>query len=259
MSGALRLVHRLRYQFEEPAKGAELVVRLRPKRAAHHQLLVTPAGDVSDEKRDRFGNAITKLRLDSIHELTIAAVSVLPLGAHPVAAAAPPQADAATFLTPSARVGVGARFASLIDDAPTPESVAQTISELLRFDRQRARAEGTAQCALDDGAGVCQDFVHVALAALRSRGVPARYVGGYLLPAQPRDPVRPHAWASMACPKKGWLDFDPTFGGLTSEHHAAVAIGRDHHDAAAVCGQLLSADRFRLQSQISAQQLAPLN
>ena len=84
--------------------------------------------------------------------------------------------------------------------------------------------------------GVCQDFAQVMIAGLRSLGLAARYVSGYLLTEPP--PGRPrligadasHAWVSVYCPKTGWLDFDPTNNCLAGESHVKLAYGRDYGD-----------------------------
>ena len=84
--------------------------------------------------------------------------------------------------------------------------------------------------------GVCQDFAQIMIAGLRSLGLAARYVSGYLLTEPP--PGRPrligadasHAWVSVYCPKSGWLDFDPTNNCLAGESHVKLAYGRDYGD-----------------------------
>ena len=84
--------------------------------------------------------------------------------------------------------------------------------------------------------GVCQDFAQVMIAGLRSLGLAARYVSGYLLTQPP--PGKPrligadasHAWVSVYCPKSGWLDFDPTNNCLSGESHVKLAYGRDYSD-----------------------------
>jgi transglutaminase-like putative cysteine protease len=84
--------------------------------------------------------------------------------------------------------------------------------------------------------GVCQDFAQVMIACLRSLGLSAKYVSGYLLTEPP--PGRPrligadasHAWVSVYCPKSGWLEFDPTNNCIAGESHVVVGYGRDYAD-----------------------------
>jgi len=91
-------------------------------------------------------------------------------------------------------------------------------------------------------AGVCQDFAHAGLAAVRTMGLPARYVSGYLLthPAPGRERLvgtdASHAWFSVWIPPFGWVDFDPTNDMLPSSEHITVAWGRDYGDVAPIHG-----------------------
>ena len=94
-------------------------------------------------------------------------------------------------------------------------------------------------------AGVCQDLAHVGIAAMRSIGLPARYVSGYLLtqppPGQPRllGADASHAWFSVWSPPFGWVDLDPTNNVLVSETHVTSSWGRDYGDVAPVAGIIL--------------------
>ena len=90
--------------------------------------------------------------------------------------------------------------------------------------------------------GVCQDFAHLAIACLRSLGLPARYVSGYLETLPPPGKARligadaSHAWCSVWCPGHGWIDADPTNNVLAGERHITVAWGRDFSDVSPVRG-----------------------
>lgn len=94
-------------------------------------------------------------------------------------------------------------------------------------------------------AGVCQDLAHVGIAVMRSLGLPARYVSGYLLTRPP--PGKPrllgadasHAWCSVYAPPFGWVDLDPTNAVLAGEGHVTAAWGRDYGDVAPVAGIIL--------------------
>jgi transglutaminase-like putative cysteine protease len=94
-------------------------------------------------------------------------------------------------------------------------------------------------------AGVCQDLAHVGIAAMRSLGLPARYVSGYLLTAPPPGQKKllgadaSHAWFSVLAPPLGWVDLDPTNDMLTGEGHVTVAWGRDYGDIVPVCGVVM--------------------
>ena len=94
-------------------------------------------------------------------------------------------------------------------------------------------------------AGVCQDLAHAGIAAMRSIGLPARYVSGYLLTQPP--PGKPrllgadasHAWFSVWTPPFGWVDLDPTNNVLVGDTHVTASWGRDYGDVAPVAGIIL--------------------
>jgi len=90
--------------------------------------------------------------------------------------------------------------------------------------------------------GVCQDFSHVMIGCLRSIGLSARYVSGYLLTAGAPQPHRPigadasHAWISVHCPVLGWVDLDATNDVIPQRRHVTLAVGRDYGDVAPLRG-----------------------
>jgi transglutaminase-like putative cysteine protease len=93
--------------------------------------------------------------------------------------------------------------------------------------------------------GVCQDFAHLAVGCLRSIGLAARYVSGYIETDAPEGGERligadaSHAWCSMWTPFAGWVEFDPTNGHLPVNRHVTVAWGRDYADVTPVRGVMI--------------------
>ncbi|HMJ89879.1 MAG TPA: transglutaminase family protein, partial [Candidatus Acidoferrum sp.] len=93
--------------------------------------------------------------------------------------------------------------------------------------------------------GVCQDFAHLAIASLRSMGLPARYVSGYLrthaAPGKEKliGADASHAWFSLFCPSVGWVEFDPTNNVMRAHEHITVAYGRDFSDVSPLSGILI--------------------
>jgi transglutaminase-like putative cysteine protease len=94
--------------------------------------------------------------------------------------------------------------------------------------------------------GVCQDFAHLAVACLRSLGLPGRYVSGYLATDPPPGRERmvgvdaTHAWAAVRLPGGSWLDFDPTNDQLADERYTTVAWGRDYGDVPPLKGVIFT-------------------
>lgn len=105
--------------------------------------------------------------------------------------------------------------------------------------------------------GVCQDFAHIMIACLRSLGLPARYVSGYLLteppPGQPRllGVDASHAWVAVYCPQHGWVELDPTNNMLAGTSHAVIACGRDYADVAPLRGVIQGGGSHTLSVAVS--------
>jgi len=121
----------------------------------------------------------------------------------------------------------------------TCQAVIRLVRARMRYERGTTTVSTQAGDALRVGSGVCQDFTHVALALLRARGIPARYVSGYLHPsadAQPGECVagQSHAWIEAWV--GDWLPFDPTNGGPVGERHVVVGRARDYADLAPLNG-----------------------
>ena len=113
--------------------------------------------------------------------------------------------------------------------------------------------------------GVCQDFAHLMIACLRSRGLAARYVSGYLRAAPPRSAgsgARPaigagasHAWVAVYTPPFGWLEFDPTNNVRVGTDHIAVAWGRDFGDVSPVHGVILGGATHELSVSVTVESI----
>ena len=110
--------------------------------------------------------------------------------------------------------------------------------------------------------GVCQDLAHVMLGTLRSLGLPARYVSGYLLTEPPPGQARlvgsdaSHAWVSVYLPEAGpqggaWVDFDPTNDRTPGEDYVTLAIGRDYSDVSPMRGVIHGGTNHRLRVAVT--------
>ena len=107
------------------------------------------------------------------------------------------------------------------------------VRDRIRYEKDTTDVSTTAAQALDVGSGVCQDFAHVTLSLLRSMGVPARYVSGYIFPSAATEvgtvvSGQSHAWIETWTGH--WHPFDPTHGAEVGEQHVIVARGRDYSD-----------------------------
>jgi transglutaminase-like putative cysteine protease len=99
------------------------------------------------------------------------------------------------------------------------------------YRRNVTRFDSTTDDVLGLGGGVCQDFAHLMLAVLRLRGIPCRYVSGYLH-VEPSDdePAQSHAWIEFHSPVHGWVPFDPTHHREIDERYVVVGHGRHYDD-----------------------------
>ena len=105
---------------------------------------------------------------------------------------------------------------------------------------------------MEERKGVCQDFAHLAIACIRSVGLSARYVSGYIETFSPEGVEKligsdaSHAWFSVYMPERGWVDFDPTNNCIVSDQHITIGWGRDYADIAPMEGIILSSGSHEL-------------
>lgn len=274
-----RIAYRTVSTYARRVPFARHCVRLLPgdgprQRVAHASLRVEPAPAERVEATDFFGNRIAWITLDTPHDrfevVLDAQVGVQP-GPDEAALAATPAweqvrdaaldveslaADApAHYLFPSARVPLFAQAteharACFAPGRPIGEAAlafAQAIHREFGYEPGVTDAGTDAVQAFAQRRGVCQDFAHVMLAALRGLALPAAYVSGFLRTAPPPGEARlegadaMHAWVRVwAGPAHGWLAFDPTNGIAASEGHITVAIGRDYADVAPIDGVIVA-------------------
>ncbi len=112
----------------------------------------------------------------------------------------------------------------------------------------------TAEEALKQGSGVCQDHAHVFASAARRLGFPARYVSGYLMMNDTVDQAASHAWAEAHVPGLGWVAFDASNGISPDERYVRVATGRDFRDATPVSGIRMGWAEEQLAVSITVEQ-----
>ena len=109
--------------------------------------------------------------------------------------------------------------------------------------------------------GVCQDFAHLSIACIRSVGLPARYVSGYIETAAPEGKEKlfgvdaSHAWFSIYIPNTGWIDFDPTNNIIPSQQHITIGWGRDYADITPLKGVILSSGKHKLSVSVDVRRI----
>lgn len=265
--------HRTVYRYEDNVSYSHHLARLTPLEspAQNHlfsQISVSPAPDILTSHRDYFGNPTAFFSVTSPHrELTIDShcrVDISDL-APPSLDLSPPWESvrdqlrastlpldlaAAELTYPSPLCPVNKDLADYARQSffpGTPVLAATTdlthrIHKDFAFDNTATVVSTPVIETFEKRAGVCQDFAHLQIACLRSLGLPARYVSGYLRtdppPGKPRliGADASHAWIGIYVPQLGWTDFDATNDVIPGTAHIRVAHGRDYHDICPIRG-----------------------
>jgi transglutaminase-like putative cysteine protease len=248
----LEVQHETRLEYSDPVTESVGEVRMEPVSDADQScrsfhLAVSPAVEPS-RYQDGFGNHVHHFNVLPPHgEVRVLAASVVETHPRPRAPAdsratwplrpAALDLEALDFLRLRGPTRPTARLRPLLERLePRPgmrlaelaEEVAHYIRGHFEYGRDATLASSPIDDVLTAGKGVCQDFTHLMIAVLRSYGVPARYVSGYLHRGEKAS--QSHAWCEVWLPDLGWLGFDPTNDVAVSEHFVKVAIGRDFTD-----------------------------
>ncbi len=273
-----RVAHTTTYRYESTVSSSYGQMVMLPREHPHQRCVsssvsVEPAPTDIRERVDFFGNRVSYFAIDSGHTvLRISAVSevevdaergVVPADdtttlAEAVAAVRALDGEdrlmAAHYGIDSPRAEVDrlvTDYAAPIDDPSQPvmtwlEGLVAKIHGDFGFDPKATTVTSTVGDLFETGAGVCQDFAHLAVAVARAQGLPARYVSGYLetipKPGQPKlvGADVSHAWASVLVPHLGWVDIDPTNNQFVNNRYVTTAWGRDYGDVAPLKGVIYS-------------------
>lgn len=274
-----RVEHRTTYSYDDDVTDslgiAHLVPRSLPwQQVSGYDVVVTPEPGDLGRDADYYGNTVTFFQVTEPHaELVVVGggeVDVVAPVVDEVAAARPweelrplvhpdaPGAWRATdFALASAAVPIhgGARdyaASSLVPGRPVGEAVTDLVHRIhadFDYDATATTVTSTVPEILAKRAGVCQDFAHLTLSALRSHGLAARYVSGYLAtepaPGQPRmvGADASHAWVAVWLGGEEWLALDPTNDQRQDDRYVTVAWGRDYGDVPPLKGVIFTEAR----------------
>lgn len=131
--------------------------------------------------------------------------------------------------------------------------VAEYIRANFTYARDATDASSPIDHLLERGQGVCQDFTHLMIAILRSSGVPARYVSGYI--HRPNKESQSHAWCEVWLPDIGWTGFDPTNGCPVGQEFVKTAVGRDYTDVPPNKGTYRGSGNERIEVRVATRTL----
>lgn len=291
-----RVRHTTRYAYAGTVDLASHLLHLLPRALPGQKILAAeiiaePPGSRRRDGLDHFGNHVTWLFVDVPHaafEVTGDATVDVGFAAPPAAATTLAwetvaglaraggagggegawQAAEFTFDSPMVRIepAAGAYAAASF---PSGRPVLEGLLELnLRIRRDFTYRSGVTDLStpvaevLRRREGVCQDFSHLMISALRALGLPARYVSGYIRtyppPGQPRrrGTDQSHAWVgAWLGPEHGWVDLDPTNGVVVRDEHLVVGWGRDYADVSPVSGIVLGGGEHRLTIAVDLEPL----
>jgi transglutaminase-like putative cysteine protease len=291
MSGAQRLQveHETTYDYSARVDLAYHIAYLRPAQTDYQQveaftLDIDPPPSYRSTGRDAHGNQQDAFSLYGPHEsLRVRAdssVEVAPRFAGLDPATSPAWSEVrdelkyhagATF-QPESEFTFASPFVPLLP--PLREYVASSFPaarpllagalDLMRrihadftYDTESTDVSTPLAVAFEQRRGVCQDYAHVTIGALRALGLPAAYVSGYLLSNPPRGQPRligadaSHAWVRVWCPINGWIEYDPTNDCFVGSSHVTLAIGRDYSDVTPVRGVIRGGSHHNLTVRVS--------
>jgi transglutaminase-like putative cysteine protease len=269
------ITHRTLYEYDAPVAVSHHVARLEPRATAaqareSYALTIFPEPGLRQSRQDYFGNPLCFFSIQEVHRrleiITHSRVAVRP-GPPPALELSPDWEQAArmfrdpvspevvepyqfVFNSPQVRTSFElADYAEESFPAGTPvlagaRDLTRRIFRDFKFDPSATTVATPLEEVWEKRRGVCQDFAHLGIACLRSLGLPARYVSGYLRTHPPEGQPRrvgadaSHAWFAIYCHRLGWVDFDPTNDVQPAEEHITVAYGRDFGDVSPVAGIL---------------------
>ena len=308
-----QITHATRYLYAGNVVHSHHLLHLVPRPAPYQQCLehsldISPTPTYRRDELDAFGNPVTRVEFQNRHrELTVTThtqVEVYPRPAVPADESHPWERVASTlayhghwparsnldicrFRHESPYVRVKRAFTEFGAECFAPGrpvlgcayDLMQTLHRELRYAPGETTVSTPLMEVLEKRHGVCQDFAHLMIACLRSRGLAARYVSGYIrvYPAKPAAPVEPggkapaspaeaeapligggasHAWVAVYSPPFGWIELDPTNNCWVGVEHVAVAWGRDFGDVSPLRGIILGGGSHELSVNVTVEPLS---
>ncbi|MDR3506870.1 MAG: transglutaminase family protein [Caulobacteraceae bacterium] len=276
--------HLTTYRYNAPVTYARCTLRLTPRETQDQTVLesaisILPRPSSTRRRIGPFGEKITAVSIETPHrELKIEATSrvqVKRMGADLTVRGAPWESvreaavacatlevgSPAHFLYPTTQTPILEPLTAYAQRAFTPGrpiieaafDLTKTIQREFEYDPKATAVSTPAIEAFESRRGVCQDFTHIMVSALRGIGLSAGYVSGYLRTVPP--PGKPrlegadatHAWVYLWCGDGlGWVGFDPTNGLIVANDHIELALGRDYSDVAPIDGVILGSGEQNL-------------
>lgn len=283
-----KITHTTTYQYAEPVTVCHNEARLKPLNTFYQQCLATeividPPPSDYHERTDFFGNPVTYFAIHTNHKtLKVSSISTVKTLSEPrnldsyntleweeVVAYFSEQRDDDTLDAQQYRLNsplvvvnqemVNYAERSFLEGRLIIDAVQDLMERIHRdftYDPHFTTIATPLLDVLKHRRGVCQDFAHLAIGCLRSMGLAARYVSGYIETTPPEGQERlvgadaSHAWFSVYVPKMGWIDFDPTNNQMPMDKHITVAFGRDFHDVTPLKGVIFGGGKHKLKVSV---------
>ncbi len=277
--------HKTAYEYFESVGVCHNIARLLPRDTATQVCIsssvkIFPEPDVLNQYVDFFGNKVIYFSIDKDHdELEVHVTSTIEKIAASILSALP--VSSSTYIELEKDLNLANPESAEIRQYifQTPMTVWNTAIHdyaLQSFSKDRSLYEAARELTsriyhdfefksgvtsiatpltvvMKERKGVCQDFAHMAIACLRSVGLPVRYISGYIETISPKGKEKlvgadaSHAWFSLYIPEMGWVDFDPTNNLIPGDQHITIGWGRDYADIAPLKGIILSSGSHELK------------
>jgi len=288
-----RITHKTDYTYQLPVSLCHNVVRLTP-RSTNKQfckssvVLITPGPDVLIEYEDFFGNKLVYFTIEKEHTKLSVHVSseiekLIPAEAQwpqnnyttweevcrQTHTLTPELLDVKQFIATTPMTPADEAIAAYaVQSFPPGRSFFEGSKNLMhrifsdfKFQSGFTTIATPLSVVMKERKGVCQDFAHVAIACIRSLGLPARYVSGYIETLPPPGMQKlagvdaSHAWFSVYIPGSGWVDFDPTNNIIPAERHITIGWGRDYADITPLRGVIMSSGSHELKVSVDVRRV----
>jgi transglutaminase-like putative cysteine protease len=290
-----RVVHETRYTYSDTVTSARQLAHLKPRATAWqavtaHHIEIDPGPSEQSDGADYFGNGVMRFAVDTPHdELVVRAESIVEVHGHAPAAGTGPawenalaapgvwaagsDLDVVQFRLPSPMVPVLPESVDYARESfPAGRALPAAMLDLTRrihagfvYDPKATTVTTQVREVLAHRRGVCQDFAHLMISCLRSLGLAARYVSGYVMnrvaPGRQRlaGADASHAWVEGHCPGIGWIAFDPTNGKVADVEFITLGWGREFSDVTPLRGVVLGGATQKLAVAVSVEPVLSRN
>lgn len=262
----LKISHTTHYRFAEPVHRGLQQLRMTPLEQVNQKIVNWSVSVEHGTKQlgfnDHFGNHVDLASLENdATEVTITCGGEVEITeTHGVLGKHKGPTPLWLYRRTSPRTGAGQGIRRLTrqiegdTDLEKMHHLMALVGEAVTYTTNVSQPDWTAEEALNEGKGVCQDHAHIFIACARELDLPARYVSGYLMMDDRTDQDAMHAWAEVHVPSLGWVGFDVSNGISPDTRYVRVATGLDYSDAAPVIGTRVGGTEEALSVEIEVAQ-----